>query len=169
MHKRLAASWKTRRVAGRPTLVWFLLLSSMLASCAANPLPPPNSVRATFERSARIIQLYVSNAQMPRDARLIDPDGRQYSLPLTLVSAPHVNYSEPPTVGLGIGGFGWNVGGGAGVGFPLGSPHPVGVDDQFIASTRVTAPADYLQRWSHYHLAVDVGPQTLEIDAPSPG
>jgi hypothetical protein len=131
-------------------------------------LPPPNSIRATFERSAQIIQLYVSNAQIPRGARLVDANGDQYPLPLTVVSGPHVNYSTPPSVGLGLGGFGWNVGGGAGAGFPLGSPHPVGVDDQFIASARFGAPADYLQHWSQYHLVVDLGSQTLEIAAPSP-
>jgi hypothetical protein len=170
---RFLISEKRRRVmaaAQCKRMMWIrpLLLLSLLGSCSANPLPPPNSIRVTFERSAQVIQLYVSNAQMPRGARLVDADGTQYPLPLTLVSGPHVNYSEPPTVGLGLGGFGWNVGGGAGVAFPLGSPHPVGVDDQFIASARVAAPTDYAQHWSQYHLVVDVGPQTLEIAAPAP-
>jgi hypothetical protein len=68
----------------------------------------------------------------------------RYSLTLTLVSGPHVNYSAPPSIGLGLGGFGWNAGGGAGIGFPLGNPHPTSVDDQFVASVRFGAPRDYM-------------------------
>jgi hypothetical protein len=98
-----------------------LFLCIGLGACASNPLPPPNSIRTTYDRNAQAIQVYISNAQMPRDAWLVDVNGTRYPLILTLVSGPHVNYSAPPTIGLGLGGFGWNVGGGAGVGFPLGS------------------------------------------------
>jgi hypothetical protein len=139
-----------------------------LGACASNPLPPPNSIRVTYDRNAQVIQVYISNAQIPRDAWLVDVNGTRYPLILTLVSGPHVNYSEPPSIGLGLGGFGWNVGGGAGVGFPLGSPHPTSVDDQFVASARFGAPPDYLQRWSQYHVVVDLGTQTLQVPAPSP-
>lgn len=145
-----------------------LCLCIAASACASNPLPPPNSVRATFDRSAQIIQVYISNAQMPRTLWLVDPDGARHALPLTLVSGPHVNYSAPPSVGLGIGGFGWNAGGGAGIGFPLGSPHPTSVDDQFVASASVGAPPGYVQRWSQYHLVVDLGTQALDVPAPSP-
>jgi hypothetical protein len=145
-----------------------LFLCIGLGACAGNPLPPPNSIRVTYDRSAQVIQVYISNAQMPRDAWLVDVNGTRYPLTLTLVSGPHVNYSAPPSIGLGLGGFGWNVGGGAGVGFPLGSPHPTSVDDQFVASTRLGPPPDYLQRWSQYHVVVDLGTQALEVPAPSP-
>jgi len=145
-----------------------LLTCFTLSACAKNPLPPPNSIRATFDRSAQAIQVYISNAQMPRDARLVDANGTRYPLDLTPVSGPHINYSAPPSIGLGLGGFGWNVGGGAGVGFPLGSPHPTSVDDQFVASARFQPPPDYLQHWSQYHLVIEVGTQTLEVPAPSP-
>ena len=144
------------------------MLCITLGACASNPLPPPNSIRATFDRSAQVIQVYVSNAQMPREAWLVNADGNHYSLPLTLVSGPHVNYTAPPSIGLGLGGFGWNVGGGAGVDLPLGSPRPTSVDDQFVASARVVAPPDYQQHWSQYHLAVDIGLQAFEVPAPSP-
>src|SRR3954463_8322477 len=89
----------------RAIWAWPLLLSAMLGSCAGNPLPPPNSIRTTFDRGAHAIRLYVSNAQMPRDARLVDANGAQYPLALVLVSGPHVNYSAPPSVGLGA----WRV------------------------------------------------------------
>jgi hypothetical protein len=145
-----------------------LSLCIALSACSRNPLPPPNSVRATFDSSAQVIQVYISNAQMPREAWLVDANGTRYPLTLTLVSGPHVNYSAPPSVGLGLGGFGWNVGGGAGVGFPLGTPHPTSVDDQFVASVRFGAPPDYLQRWSQYHVMVDLGVQVLEVPTPPP-
>ena len=146
-----------------------LLLCIGLVACASNPLPPPNSIRATYDRDAPAIQVYISNAQMPRDAYLVDVKGTRYALILTPVSGPHVNYSTPPTIGLGLGGFGGNVGGGADVGFPLGKPHPTSVDDQFVASSRLPPPPDYLQRWSQYHVVVDLGTQALEVPAPSPG
>src|ERR1700733_1321586 len=105
------------------------MLCITLGACASNPLPPPNSIRATFDRSVQVIQVYVSNAQMPRQAWLVNADGNHYSLPLTLVSGPHVNYTAPPSIGLGLGGFGWNVGGGAGGDLALGSPRPPGGDE----------------------------------------
>ena len=55
---------------------------------------------------------------------------------LTLISGPHVNYSVPPSIGLGLGGFGGGVGGGLGFGVPLGGPRATGVDDQYVVSAR---------------------------------
>jgi hypothetical protein len=144
------------------------MLCVTLGACARNPLPAPNSIRATFDRSTQVVEVYVSNAQMPREVWLVDANGGRFLLPLTLVSGPHVNYTAPPSIGLGFGVFGWNVGGGSGVDLPLGSPRPTSVDDQFVASARVAAPSDYLERWSQYHVAVDVGSQAFEIPAPSP-
>jgi hypothetical protein len=144
---------------GKRRVIFILCVT--LGACAKNPLPPPNSVRATFDRGTQVIQVYVSNAQMPRDAWLVDVNGGRYSLPLTLVSGPHVIYTAPPSIGLGLGAFGWNVGGGAGVDLPLGSPRPTSVDDQFVASAQVVAPPDYLQRWSQYHLAVECRPPSV--------
>ena len=145
-----------------------ILLICFAVSACANPLPPPNSIRTSYESGAQIIQVYISNAEMPRGAWLVDTTGTRYPLPLTLVSGPHVNYSEPPTIGLGLGVFGWNVGGGTGVGIPLGSPRPTSVDDQFIASTRFAAPSDFSQRWSQYRIVAEVGVQTLEVPVPAP-
>lgn len=139
-----------------------------LGACASNPLPPANGVRATFDRSAQAIQVVVSNAQAPHDVFLIDPDGRQYGGVLTPISGPHVNYSAPPSIGLGLGGFGSGIGGGLGVGLPLGGPRATGVDDQYVASARFAAPPDYPQHWAQYHIQLHVGAQALELPAPAP-
>jgi hypothetical protein len=149
-------------------VIFAILCLVGLEGCASNPLPPPNAVSATFDPATQAVQIVVSNAQAPLGAELISPDGNRYSIPLTLVSAPHVNYSAPPSVGLGLGGFGGGVGGGLGFGLPLGSPRPTGVDDQYVASIRFAAPADYAQRWSAYHVEVRVGPQSIIVPAPSP-
>ncbi len=50
-------------------------------------LPPPNSMRTSYESAGQIIQVYISNAQMPHEAWLVDASGAWYPLPLTLVTA----------------------------------------------------------------------------------
>ena len=144
------------------------LLCVTLGACASNPMPEPNSVRASFDRRAQAVLVYVSNAQMPRGVWLVDAEGERISLPLTLISGPHVNYTAPPSIGLGFGVFGWNAGGGSGVDLPLGSPRPTSVDDQFVALACLVPPPDYPEHWSQYHVAVDVGSQEFEVAAPSP-
>ena len=139
-----------------------------LSACAGNPLTPANGARATFDSSAQAIQMIVSNAQAPHDAALVSGDGTHFPVVLTLVSAPHVNYSEPPSIGLGLGGFGNVIGGGLGFGVPLGGPRPSGVDDQYVVSAKFGVPSDYAQRWASYHLEVSVGPQRIDLPAPSP-
>ncbi|WP_428484467.1 hypothetical protein [Rhodopila sp.] len=146
----------------------FALACLTLSACASNPMPPANGVRATFDRSAQAIQVVVSNVQAPHDAFLVGADGRQYAVVLTLISSPHVKYSAPPSIGLGLGGFGGGVGGGLGFGVPLGGPRATGLDDQYVASARFGAPPDYAQHWPQYHVEVHVGAQALEIPAPSP-
>jgi hypothetical protein len=37
-----------------------------------------------------------------------------------------------------------------------------------VASGRFGAPPDYTQRWSQYHVVVDVGAQALVVPAPAP-
>ena len=143
-------------------------LCAVLSACASNPVPPPDGVRATFDRRTQSIEVVISNAQAPHDAALVGADGTRYPLVLTLVSSPHVNYTAPPSVGLGIGGFGGGIGGGLGFGVPLGRPHPAGVDDQYIVSARFGAPPDYTQHWQQYLVEFGVGSQRLEIPAPSP-
>jgi hypothetical protein len=145
-----------------------ILCLAALDGCASNPVPPPNAVRATFDTASQAVEIVVSNAQPPSGAALISPDRGRYSIPLTLVSAPHVNYSAPPNIGVGLGGFGGGVGGGLGLGLPLGNPRPTGVDNQYVASILFAAPADYAQRWQAYRVEVQVGAQSIMIPAPSP-
>ena len=139
-----------------------------LSACAVNALPPANGMKAVFDPTMQAIQIIVSNAQAPHDAALVSYDGTHYPVMLTLVSSPHINYSAPPSIGLGIGGFGSGVGGGLGFGVPLGSPRPAGVDDQYVASAKFGVPADYRQRWASYHVEVHVGPQAISVSAPDP-
>ena len=151
----------------------FLFISALaLGACSSNPLPPPNGIRTSFDRSVNAIEVIVSNAQAPAGAELVSADGTHYPLPLTLISGPHVNYSPPPSIGLGIGGFsgGWGggFGTGVGIGLPLGGPRATGIDDQYLVSTKVGAPADYLQRWTAYHVEVHVGAQAIIVPAPQP-
>ncbi len=148
--------------------VFSAVCAATLSACASNPLPPPNAVRASFDPAAQAVQIVISNAQPPTGAELVSADGARYTVPVTLVSAPHVQYSAPPSIGLGLGGFGGNFIGGLGFGVPLGSPRPTGLDDQYVASVRFGAPPDYAQRWNAYHVEVRVGAQSITVPAPSP-
>lgn len=77
--------------------LWFCIA---LGACTGSKVPPPDSVRATYDRNARTIHVDISNAQMPRNAWLVDVNGTRYPLILSLLSGPHVNYSAPPSIGL---------------------------------------------------------------------
>jgi hypothetical protein len=76
-------------------------------------------------------------------------------------------------VGFGIGGFGYSgccngFGSGIGVGLPVGGPTPAAVSDQYVSSALIPVPADYAQRWSDYHVQVQVGNRSLVLSAPPP-
>ncbi|MBV9252258.1 MAG: hypothetical protein JO227_23805 [Acetobacteraceae bacterium] len=92
---------------------------------------------------------------------------------MSLVSGPHVLYNPPPSIGLGIGGFGFGgccsaFGSSLGVGLPLGKPTPSEVSDQYVASALVPLPADYLANWVNYHVEVSLAGGSINIPAPSP-
>jgi hypothetical protein len=85
----------------------------------------------------------------------------------------HVDYNPPPSLGIGIGGFGFNgccagFGSGLGVGLPLGKPTPSHVSDQYIASAIIPVPGNYIQSWAGFHLEVQVGNRPLVVAAPAP-
>jgi hypothetical protein len=108
---------------------------------------PPWYARVTgakdghLRRRQHIRVTYISYAQVPRDAWLVDTNATAYPVTLTLVS-------------------------GAGVGVPLGSPRPPGVDDQLVASARLGALPDYLLYWPRYHLVVELRTHALNVAAP---
>jgi len=155
----------------KKAIVWIVLA---LAGCSGNALPPPNSVQARFDPGLRAVQVMVSEMQPLMQAELVRADGaRVQATGVTLVSAPHVDYSPPPSIGLGFGGFGFGgggfgVGSGVGVDMPLGGPRPTHVSDQYVASVSIPVPEDYLQRWSEYRVELSVGDRSLAVAAPPP-
>jgi hypothetical protein len=154
--------------------VVIVLVASALAGCASNPLPPPNSVNASFDPRAAAVRLVVSDLQPLSAADLLGPDGKRFAASaVTLVSGPHVDYSPPPSIGLGIGGFGFSgccsgFGSGLGVGLPLGGPRPTHVSDQYIGSAVIPVPQDYNQTWPAYRVEIQVGNRPLVVAAPAP-
>jgi hypothetical protein len=154
--------------------VWAVLVASVLAGCATNPLPQPNSVQASYDPQTAAVRVMVSDLQPLSAADLLGPDGRRFvASAVTLVSGPHVDYSPPPSVGIGIGGFGFSgccsgFGSGVGVGLPLGGPRPTHVSDQYIGSAVIPVPADYDHTWQTYRLELQVGSRPLILAAPAP-
>lgn len=153
-----------------------VLITVLLASCASNPLPPPNSVRSQFDLQVGAVRVIVSDVQPLAAADLLGPSGNRVpATAVTLISGPHVDYSPPPSVGIGIGGFGFGrgagFGSGLGVGLPLGGPTPTHVDDQYIGSAVIPVPTNYGDTWNTYRLELQVGnrPMVLAAPAPAPG
>jgi hypothetical protein len=117
----------------------------------------------------------VSSLQPPTTVALVaNDDGTRYpAAGISLVSGPHVLYNPPPSVSFGIGGFGFSgccsgVGSGIGVGLPVGGPTPAEVSDQYVASAMIPVPPDYASNWSHYHVEVSSGAQSMNLAAPAP-
>ena len=156
--------------------VAFIGLVSMLAVCASGPkLPAPNTAQATFEGQQRSVQVMISDVAPAVAAELLGPDGGQYpALNVSVLSGSYVAYNPPPTVGFGIGGFGFSgccsgFGSGVGVGLPVGGPTPSVVSDQYVSSALIPVPPDYAQHWSNYRVQIQVGNRTLVLVAPPPG
>jgi len=151
-----------------------VLAALALAGCAGSALPPPNSAQAQFDGREQAVRVVVSDIQPVSTAALIGPDGSRTSASaVALISGPHVEYSAPPSIGLGFGGFGFSgccggFGSGVGVGLPLGRPAPARVDDQYVASAVIPAPPDYVQRWGEYRVQVRIGDRPVFLAAPAP-
>jgi hypothetical protein len=103
-----------------------------------------------YDQSDRAIQVMVSSLQPPTTVALVAAgDGTRYpAAGISLVSGPHVLYNPPPTVGFGIGGFGFSgccsgFGSGIGVGLPVSAPTPAEVSDQYVASALIPVPTDH--------------------------
>jgi hypothetical protein len=150
-----------------------LAIVALLAACGPR-LPPPNSAQAQYDGRQQAVQVVVSSLQPPSAVALVSADEHRYPASgITLLSGPHVLYNPPPSISLGIGGFGFSgccsaFGSGLGVGIPVGQPTPAEISDQFVASSMITAPPDYAQHWMQYRLEVDAGNQRLAIAAPAP-
>jgi hypothetical protein len=171
--ERLAASDVT--AFGGGTMRFFtLVIIALLAACGGPKLPAPNSADVRYDERERALQVMVSSLQPPTAVALVANDGAHYAAAgISLVSGPHVLYNAPPSVGLGIGGFGFSgccsgFGSGIGFGVPVGSPTVAEVSDQYVASALIPVPADYATSWNSYHLEVSVGEQLMSLAAPSP-
>lgn len=150
-----------------------VLVVAMLAACGPR-LPAPNTADAQYDRRQQAVQVRVSSLQPPSAVALVAPDGRRYpAAGIALVSGPHVFYNPPPSVSLGIGGFGFSgccsaFGSGVGVGLPVGQPTPAEISDQYAASALIPVPPDYTASWSQYHVEVSAGGQAMNFAAPNP-
>jgi hypothetical protein len=154
--------------------IWRILIALSLGACASNPPPSPNSVQSRFDPEGGVVRVIVSDLQPLSAADLLAPDGNRIpATAVTLVSWPHVDYSPPSSVGIGIGGFGFSgcctgFGSGVGVGLPVGRPTPSHVSDQYIGSAIIPVPSDYRQTWGSYRLEIQVGTRPLLFNAPAP-
>ena len=150
-----------------------LTLVAMLAACGPR-LPAPNSADAQYDSGQHAVQVMISSIQPPSAVALVAPDGRRYpAAGISLLSGPHVLYNPPPSVGIGIGGFGFSgccssFGSGIGVGMPVGQPTPAEISDQFVASALIPVPPDYVTDWSQYHVEVSAAGQAMNLAAPHP-
>ena len=111
------------------SIAGLLLLLLALAACpGASSLPGPNSKHARFDRQHGAVQVIISAFAPVTTAELLAPNGARYrAAAVTLLSGPYVAYAPPPTVSLGIGGFGFSgccsgFGSGIGIGVPIGRP-----------------------------------------------
>ena len=156
----------------KPLIATCLLLA--LAACAGPRLPQPNTADARYDAPGRAVQVMISDLQPASDAALVSRQGVRYpAAAISLLSGPHVLYNPPPSISLGIGGFGlggWGGGFGSalGIGLPVGRPTPSEVSDQYVASALIPVPADYATDWASYHLQVSVGNRSVTLAAPAP-
>jgi hypothetical protein len=151
-----------------------ILIVLVLAACSGPRLPRPNSADAHYDAPDRAVQVMVSSVQPASSVALISGEGTRYpAAGVSLLSGPHVLYDPPPSIGLGIGGFGFSgccfgIGSGLGLSVPVGRPTPSEVSDQYVASALIPVPADYASKWANYHVEVLVGRQSMILAAPPP-
>ena len=86
-----------------------LAIVALLAACSGPKLPPPNSAQAQYDGRQQAVQVMVSSLQPPSAVALVSADGHRYPASgIALLSGPHVLYNPPPSISLGIGGFGFS-------------------------------------------------------------
>lgn len=149
----------------------FLLL---LAACSGPQLPQPNTTEVRYDARNRAVQVMISGVQPISGAALVSGQGSRYPASvISPLSGPHVLYNPPPSISLGIGGFGFSgccsgLGLGLGTSVPVGRPTPAEVSDQYVASALIPVPPDYATNWTGYHLQVTIGNQSMTLAAPAP-
>jgi len=156
----------------KPLLMTCLVLS--LVACSGPRLPQPNSTEVHYDARNRAVQVMISGLQPASEVALVSGQGSRYPASvISPVSGPHVLYNPPPSISLGIGGFGFSgccsgLGLGVGTSVPVGRPTPAEVSDQYVASVLIPVPADYATNWASYHLQVSIGNQSMILAAPAP-
>jgi len=145
-----------------------------LAACSGPGLPQPNTTEVRYDARNRAVQVTISGRQPASEVALVSGQGSRYpAAVISPVSGPHVLYNPPPSISLGIGGFGFG-GCCSGLGLRVGTSVPVGrptlaeVSDQYVASALIPVPADYATNWASYHLQVSIGSQSMTLAAPAP-
>ena len=152
----------------------FLFAVFVLAGCTGPRLPPPNSATAEYDPRDNAVHVLISGLQPATEAALVDQDGRRFpAVGFSVISGPHVLYNPPPSIGFGIGGFGFTgccsaIGSGVGFDVPVGGPTVAEASDQYITSALITVPPDYQQHWSLYRLELAAGGQPMAVAAPAP-
>jgi hypothetical protein len=97
-----------QKSSGRETRAIARLALMTLAACAGPQLPAANSALAVYDARDNAIHVTVSGLQPASEAVLIGQDGSQYpAVGFSVISGPHVLYNPPPSISLGIGGFGF--------------------------------------------------------------
>ncbi len=154
-----------------PVLIGFVLF---LAACSGPRLPQPNTTEVRYDARNRAVQVVISGLEPASEVALVSGQGSRYpALAISPVSGPHVLYNPPPSISLGIGGFGFSgccsgLGLGVGTSVPVGRPTPAEVSDQYVASALIPVPADYATNWASYHLQVSMGSRSITLAAPAP-
>ena len=162
--------WRFSLIAGRNRCASWCLPLLLCWPHVGRDCPPPNCAQAQYDGRQQAVQVMVSSLQPPSAVALVSADGQRYPASgIALVSGPHVLYNPPPSISLGIGGFGFSgccsgFGSGIGVGVPVGQPTPAEVSEQFLAS----ALTDYATNWGQYHVEVSAGGHALNLAAPHP-
>jgi len=145
-----------------------------LAACSGPRLPAPNTAEVRYDARNRAVQVMISGLQPASEVTLVSGQGSRYPASvISPVSGPHVLYNPPPSLSLGIGGFGFSgccsgLGLGIGTSVPVGRPTPAEVSDQYVASALIPVPPDYATNWASYRLQVSVGNQSIMLAAPPP-
>lgn len=151
-----------------------LAVVALTAACTGPHLPAPNTTEVHYDARDQSVQVLASGLRPISAAVLVSENGTRYpAAGISILSEPHVLYNPPPSIGVGIGGFGFTgccsgIGSGLGFDVPVGRPTPSEVSDQYIASALIPLPPDYAARWAAYHLEVSAGGQPVTLAAPPP-